>query len=77
MDAILISANPTMVTIDDAIRHLVDHDELYWRLGSRLPKTNSLTQSTALSTSVADKLNTEQPSLTSFRFRLLIMRTKH
>lgn len=30
MDAILFSANPTMVMVDDAIRHLAEHDELYW-----------------------------------------------
>ena len=36
MDAILFSANPTMVKIDDAIRHLADHDELYWEVGFRL-----------------------------------------
>jgi hypothetical protein len=29
-DAILFSANLTMVDIDDAERHLEDHDELYW-----------------------------------------------
>lgn len=33
MDAILFSANPTMVRVDDAIRHLADHDELYWEVG--------------------------------------------
>lgn len=32
MDAILFSANPTMVEIDDAVRHLADHDELYWEV---------------------------------------------
>jgi hypothetical protein len=33
MDAILFSANPTMVKVDDAIRHLSDHEELYWEIG--------------------------------------------
>jgi hypothetical protein len=33
MDAILFSANPTMVKVDDAIRHLADHEELYWEFG--------------------------------------------
>jgi len=36
MDAILFSANPTMVTIDDARRHLANHDELYWEVGFRI-----------------------------------------
>ena len=38
MDAILFSANPSMVTIDDAIRHLADHEELYWEVGFRIAK---------------------------------------
>jgi hypothetical protein len=38
MDAILFSANPSMVTVDDAIRHLADHDELYWEVGFRIAK---------------------------------------
>ena len=33
MDAILFSANPNMVKVDDAIRHLSSHDELYWEVG--------------------------------------------
>jgi len=33
MDAILFSANPAMVKVDDAIRHLSDHNELYWEVG--------------------------------------------
>ena len=33
MDAILFSANPTKVKVDDAIRHLSDHEELYWEIG--------------------------------------------
>lgn len=33
MDAILFSANPTMVTVDDARRHLSDHEKLYWEVG--------------------------------------------
>src|ERR1039458_999128 len=32
-DAILFSANPDMVSLDDAIRHLADHDELFWEVG--------------------------------------------
>ena len=36
MDAILFSANPSMVTVDDAIRHLSNHDELYWEVGFRI-----------------------------------------
>jgi len=40
MDAILFSANPTIVTIDDAIRHLGEHDELYWEVGFRLKRDN-------------------------------------
>lgn len=38
MDAILFSANPSMVTVDDAIRHLADHEELYWEVGFRIGK---------------------------------------
>jgi hypothetical protein len=33
MNAILFSANPNMVNMDDAIRHLANHDELYWEVG--------------------------------------------
>ena len=33
MDAIIFSANPNMVKVDDAIRHLSNHDELYWEVG--------------------------------------------
>jgi hypothetical protein len=36
MDAILFSANPSMVKVDDAIRHLADHKELYWEVGFRI-----------------------------------------
>jgi len=32
VDAILFSANPDMVTVDDAIRYLADHKELYWEV---------------------------------------------
>jgi hypothetical protein len=35
MDAILCSANPKMVTVDNAIKHLSDHEELYWEVGFR------------------------------------------
>ena len=38
MDAILFSANPSMVTVDDAIRHLAEHDDLYWEVGFRIAK---------------------------------------
>ena len=38
MDAILFSANPTMARIDDAIRHLAEHDELYWEVGYRIDR---------------------------------------
>lgn len=40
MDAILFSANPSLVTVDDAIRHLADHDELYWEVGFRIVKNS-------------------------------------
>lgn len=36
MDAILFSANPSMVRVDDAVRHLADHNELYWEVGFRI-----------------------------------------
>src|SRR5262249_8946535 len=39
MDAILFSANPSMVTVDDAIRHLSNHDELYWEVGFRINRS--------------------------------------
>jgi Endonuclease NucS len=32
MDAILFSANQNRTSIDDAIRHLADHKELYWSM---------------------------------------------
>lgn len=38
MDAILFSANPSMVVVDDAIRHLSNHDELYWEVGFQIRK---------------------------------------
>jgi hypothetical protein len=40
MDAIMFSANPNMVTVDDAIRHLADHEELYWEVGFPIAKDN-------------------------------------
>src|ERR1700730_3153671 len=40
VDAILFSANPNMVIVDDAIRHLADHKELYWEVGFRIVKDN-------------------------------------
>ena len=33
MDAIVFSADPAMVQVDDAIRHLAEHQELYWEMG--------------------------------------------
>jgi len=36
MDAILFSANPSMVQVDDAVRHLADHEELYWEVGFQI-----------------------------------------
>jgi Endonuclease NucS len=30
MDAILICVNPKKVPVDDAVKHLADHNELYW-----------------------------------------------
>ncbi|MFZ5447406.1 MAG: endonuclease NucS domain-containing protein [Thermodesulfobacteriota bacterium] len=36
MDAILFSANTDMVTVDDAVRHLTMHEELYWEVGFRI-----------------------------------------
>ncbi len=38
MDAILFSANPSRVIVDDAVRHLADHEELYWEVGFRIVK---------------------------------------
>lgn len=38
MDAILFSANPSMAEVDDAVRHLSDHDELYWEVPFRIAK---------------------------------------
>lgn len=38
MDAILFSAKPSMVDVDDAIRHLADHKELYWEVGFQIVK---------------------------------------
>jgi hypothetical protein len=37
-DAILISANPSMVEMDDALRHFNTHPELYWSVGVRINK---------------------------------------
>jgi len=33
VDAILFSANANIVVVDDAVRHLADHSELYWEVG--------------------------------------------
>ena len=41
MDAILFSARqPDMVVVDDAKRHLDNHDELYWEVGFRILRDN-------------------------------------
>jgi hypothetical protein len=37
-DAILFSANPSMVDIDDVRKHLGDHKELYWSVGFSIAK---------------------------------------
>jgi hypothetical protein len=36
--AILFSARPSMVDIDDARNHLIDHQELYWEVGFQIKK---------------------------------------
>ena len=36
MDAILFSVNPAMAVVDDAVRHLADHKELYWSVGFKI-----------------------------------------
>ena len=38
-DAILFSASPSMVDVDDARRHLEDHKELYWTVGFPIVKS--------------------------------------
>jgi hypothetical protein len=43
IDAILFSANPSRVDIDDAITHLENHTELYWSVGFRVAKTTKET----------------------------------
>jgi hypothetical protein len=41
MDAILFSARqPDMVVVDDAKRHLDNHDELYWEVGFQIRRDN-------------------------------------
>jgi hypothetical protein len=42
IDAILISARRGMVDVDDAIRHLQEHNKLYWSVGFRIVKTQFL-----------------------------------
>jgi len=37
-DTILISANPNMVVVDDAVKHLASHEKLYWEVGFRIDK---------------------------------------
>jgi hypothetical protein len=39
-DAILFSADPDLVVVDDAIRHLAEHEELYWEVGFRIVRDN-------------------------------------
>jgi len=41
-DAILFSAKPSMVDVDDARRHLEDHKELYWSVGFPIAKDQFL-----------------------------------
>jgi len=36
MDAILFSADPEIVIVDEAIKHLDTHQELYWEVGTRI-----------------------------------------
>jgi endonuclease NucS-like protein len=38
MDAILFSANPHRTEVDDGIRHLADHKELYWSVGFQIAR---------------------------------------
>jgi hypothetical protein len=40
VEAILFSANPNMVDLDDARNHLADHNELYWSVGFRIARHN-------------------------------------
>jgi hypothetical protein len=37
-DAILFSANPNMVRLDDAVKHLASHQKLYWEVQFRIDK---------------------------------------
>src|SRR5260370_14934153 len=39
-DAILFSADPDLVVVDDAIRHLAENKELYWEVGFRVIREN-------------------------------------
>lgn len=36
MNAILFSADPNMVRVDDAVRHLSEHPQLYWEVGFQI-----------------------------------------
>lgn len=38
MDAILFSCNPSMVAVDDAVKHLAVHNNLYWEVGFKVSK---------------------------------------
>ncbi len=40
MVAILFSANPSFVTMDDAINHLAEYPRLYWEVGYKVKKEN-------------------------------------
>jgi hypothetical protein len=42
MDAILFSAKPSIVQVDDAIRHLSHHEELYWEVKFRIKREHFL-----------------------------------
>jgi hypothetical protein len=77
VDAILFSANPDMVRVDDARKHLADHKELYWSVGSRLPNITSLTRFTDSFTSVGEKSSIGQPFVTSFLSHLDTMKIWH
>lgn len=37
-DAILFSANPNMVVVDNAVKHLANHEKLFWEVGFRIDK---------------------------------------
>jgi len=41
VDAILFSANPNLVSVDDARKHLANHKEFYWSVGFRIAAKNN------------------------------------